>query len=164
VACTTTVGTCPHCNRRLHQTHGHCQESLIEPIPILEKRVLIHVRWPRFVCPDCHQKTTSFHPQWLNKTGNKTIVFEHYVLKQLIHSTVSDVSVKLQLTNETVEGIVNRHIKIDYDWSLNHPRVVTIDWFHVAKLVGEKVDKRRKKLVAELKQNAQDDPETLEQI
>jgi len=42
--------------------------------------------------------------------------------------------------------------------------IVTIDRFHVAKLVGEKVDKRRKKLVAELKQNAQDDPETLEQI
>jgi len=43
-------------------------------------------------------------------------------------------------------------------------RVVTIDRFHVAKLVGEKVDKRRKKLVAELKQNAQNDPETLEKI
>jgi len=249
VACTVTVGTCPHCNKRLHQTHGHCQERVIEHIPILEKRVFIHARWPRFVCLECHQKTTSFHPQWLNKTGNKTIAFEHYVLKQLINSTVSDVSVKLQLTNETVDGIVNRHIKTDYDWSSNRPRVigldeialrkghnhyltivtdltdphgvkiitvldgrtkedlepflksiprerllgldricidmgasdfaalkaminddvifnhiVTIDRFHVAKLIGEKVDKRRKKLVAELKQQAQDDPETLEQI
>jgi len=34
----------------------------------------------------------------------------------------------------------------------------------VAKLIGEKVDKFWKKLVSELKQNAQDDPETLEQI
>jgi len=249
VSCTVTTGACSHCHRRLHQTHGHCQESVIEHIPILEKRVFIHVRWPRFICPDCAQKTTSFHPQWLNKTGNKTIAFENYVLKQLINSTVSDVSLKLQLTHETVEGIVNRHIKIDYDWSLNRPsvigfdeialrkghnhyltivtdlsdphgvkilavldgrkkedldpflqsiprerllgldsicidmgasyfaalkaiindetvfnNVVTIDRFHVAKLVGEKVDKRRKKLVAELKQNAQDDPETLEKI
>jgi len=36
---------------------------------------------------------------------------------------------------------------------LTHYRIVTIDRFHVAKLVGEKVDKRRKKLVAEPKQN-----------
>jgi len=171
------------------------------------------------------------------------------VLKQWVNSTVSDVAAKRQLTNEMVEGIVNRHIKIDDDWSLNRPSVigfdeialrkghnhyltivtdlsdprrvkiltvidgrkkedlepflksiprdrllslesicidmgasyfaalkdiinddvlfndiVTIDRFHVAKLVGEKVDTRRKKLVAELKQNAQDDPETLEQI
>jgi len=85
------------------------------------------VRWPRFVCPDGDKKPTSFHPRWLNKTGNKTIAFEHYVLKQLINSTVSDVSIKLQLTNETIEGIVNRHIKIDYDWSLNHPRVIGFD-------------------------------------
>ena len=249
VACTATAGICSQCNRRLHQTHGHCQESIIEHIPILEKRVLIHVRWPRFICPDCHHKTTSFRPDWLNKTGNKTIAFEHYVLKQLINSTVSDVSVKLQLTDETVEGIINRHIEIDYDWSANHPsaigfdeialrkghnhyltvvtdlthphsvkiitvldrrkkedpspflqriprerlldldsicidmgasyfsslkdiinddevfnNIVTIDRFHVAKLVGGKVDKLRKKLVSELKKNAQDDPETLKKI
>jgi transposase len=249
VACTATKGICSSCAAPVHRSHGHCQESIIEHIPILEKRVFIHVRWPRFVCPDCNDKTTSFRPCWLNKTGNKTIAFEHYVLKNLINSTASDVAGKLQITEETVDGIVNRNINVDYDWSKSAPKaigldeialrkghnhyltivsdltnphavriisvldgrkkediipflkripknilislesicidmgasyfsslkeiindderfneIVTIDRFHVAKLVGEKADKARKKLISELKKDFENNEEKLEKI
>jgi transposase len=127
VACTATKGTCSNCAVPVHRSHGHCQESIIEHIPILEKRVFIHVRWPRFVCSDCSDKTTSFRPAWLNKTGNKTIVFEYYVLKNMINSTASDVAEKLQITEETVEGIVNRNIDVDYDWSATSPKSIGLD-------------------------------------
>ena len=178
-----------------------------------------------------------------------TIAFEDYVLKSLINSTIKDVAEKLHLTEEVVQGIVNRRISTDYDWEANAPKaigldeialrkghqqyltiitdlsvrgetkviavidgrtieqiaptlnkipdnvlfnmeticadmsasyipalkarisndvffnqVVTIDRFHVAKLVGEKVDKQRKKLMNELKETLKNDEKKLEEI
>lgn len=43
-------------------------------------------------------------------------------------------------------------------------RIVTIDRFHVAKLLGEKVDKERKKVLKQLKQEFENDDNTLNQL
>ncbi|MFK7847001.1 MAG: ISL3 family transposase [Rhodothermales bacterium] len=248
VSCIARQGHCSQCDKPLTRSHGQCKETTIEHIPILEQRVFIHVHWPRFSCPDCDNKTSCFHPNWLNKTGNKTIPFEHYVLKLLINSTVKDVATKLKLTEDIVESILHRQINTDYNWELTQPKVigfdeialrkghshyltivtdlsepqvkiigvidgrtkedlqpflqqipreilfslqsicidmgasyfaaleeiindtevfdemVTIDRFHVAKLVGSKADKVRKKITNKLKKEFAEDEEKLEKI
>lgn len=243
-ACTAISSICSKCGKSIKKSCGQCEETTIEHLPILDKRVYIHVKWPRFKCSDCDNATTSFRPNWLNETGQYTIEFEKYVLKSLINTTIKDTSEKLNLTEEIVEGMVNRNIITDYDWEsteltaigldeialrkghkqyltiisdlsikgtirvlgvikgrtkeeimpflegipdavffglesicidmsasyfpalkerINDDEffnaVVTIDRFHVAKLVGEKVDKERKRLVNALKKELQDDYE-----
>ncbi len=245
VACTATKGMCAKCGKVTTKSHGQCKESVIEHLPILDKRVFIHVRWPRFDCVDCDHTTSSFRPDWLNNTGQYTVEFEKFVLKQMMNTTIKDASEKLGLTEEIVEGIINRNVMIDYDWAksevtaigldeialrkghkqyitivsdLSHKgtvkivgvvkgrskeeimpflnnipdrvlfklesicidmsasyfpalkeridhddffnSVVTIDRFHVAKLVGDKVDKERKRLVNGIKKERKEDYET----
>jgi len=220
-------------------------------LPILDQRVFIHVKWPRFKCDKCDNdnSTTSFKPRWVNGTGNKTRAYENYCLKFLINSTIKDVSEKLNTTEEVIEGIINRNVKTNINWTKENPtimgldeialrkghshyltivsdlsdnkkvkilgvldgnskddilpflqsipkeillslegvtidmgasyfsalkeliddvdrfnRIVTIDRFHVAKLLGDKIDKERKKVVKKLKIEFKDDDNKLESI
>ena len=250
VSCTANSTSCHKCGKRITKSHGQCDETAVEHLPILDQRVFIHVKWPRFQCTDCDKKpTTSYRPAWLNKTGELTKSYENYCLKMLINSTIKDVSEKLSTTEDIIEGIVNRRIDTTVNWDhifpkrigideialrkghsqyltiitdLSNPgkvqiltvikgrskadilpflksipkkileslegitidmgasyfsalkdvigdmnsfnRVVTIDRFHVAKLIGDKVDKERKKVVKKLKIELEKDEEQLERL
>jgi len=250
VSCMATKSVCHTCGKNIHNVHGHCQESIIEHLPILERRVFLHVKWPRFKCPSCDgNPTTSFRPPWLNDNGQQTISYEDYCLKWLINSTIKDVAEKLKTTEEVIEGIISRRIQTDINWDLVSPtkigldeialrkghkqyltiisdtsvvhkikilgvikgrtkedilpfltsipkdrllsldaitidmsasyfpalkevigdidafnRIVTIDRFHIAKLLGDKVDKERKKVMRQLKEKYDDNEDVLKKI
>src|SRR6266478_2560012 len=74
-SCTAKSTSCSSCGKPITKSHGHCKESVIEHLPILDRRVFIHVQWPRFVCTDCANKTTSFRPNWVNTTGQMTVAY-----------------------------------------------------------------------------------------
>jgi len=109
-SCTARSTCCSRCGKPITKSHGHCKESVIEPLPILDRRVFIHVPWSRFVCIDCDNKTTSFRPNWVNTTGQMTVAYENVVRKCLINSTAKEVAEKLRNTEDLVEGIVERRI------------------------------------------------------
>jgi transposase len=134
VASTATSATCEKCNKRITKSHGQCKETIIEHIPILEEQVFIHVKWPRFVCTDCDDgPTTSFHPDWLNETGNMTKGYERFCLKTLINSTIKDTAIKLCSTEEKIQGIVNRNIVTKVDWTKLNPTKIGIDEIAIKK-------------------------------
>lgn len=249
VSCTAVQTRCSSCGKVISTSHGQCKESVIEHLPILDCKVFIHVKWPRFICTDCDDTTTSFRPHWVNKTGQMTVAYEDYVLKYLINSTAKDVAEKLSITEDIVEGIVDRRISLEVDWSQYSPdvlgfdeiamrkghkqyltivsdismkgktrviavlqgrtrddilpflrdipdrvitnlqgicvdmsgsyfsalkerignqklfeKLVTIDRFHLAKLLGEKVDKERKKILSQLRQEHAKNEATLEAL
>ncbi len=250
VSCTAIKTVCHICGKTIHHGHGQCQESVIEHLPILERRVFIHVKWPRFTCPFCNGKpTTSFKPPWLSKNGQQTIPYEDYCLKWLINSTIKDVAEKLTTTEEIIEGIISRRVHTDIHWDRISPtrigldeialrkghqqyltiisdtsvvhniqilgviqgrtkddimpflktipketllsleaitmdmsasyfpavkevigdleifnRIVTIDRFHIAKLLGDKVDKERKKVMRQLHEEYEDNDDVLETL
>lgn len=135
VSCTAKSSICSKCGKLISKSYGQCEETVIEHLPILDNRVFIHVKWPRFKCIDC-DSTTSFRPNWLNKTGQFTCKFEQNVLKNLINTTIKDISEKFNLTEEIVEGIVNRNIITDYDWG--NTKVTSIGLDEIAMKKGHK--------------------------
>jgi len=250
VSCTATSGVCHRCGKKITRSHGHCNESIIEHLPILEQRVFIHAKWTRFKCDTCdNHPTTSFKPRWLNSTGELTKAYEEYLLRLVINSTIKDVAEKLRTTEELVYGVLKRNIKVNIDWNETKPtkigideialrkghsqyltiisdisksqktrilavvkgrkkedilpflqsipvsvlssleaitvdmgasyfstlkelisdtkkfnHIVTIDRFHVAKLLGDKVDKERKKVIKQLKKEFENDKDLLLQL
>ena len=247
ISCTATSTSCYKCGKSISKSHGQCEESTIEHLPILEHRVFLHAKCPRFKCDDFdNTPTTSFRPDWLNDTGELTKAYENFCLKYLINSTIKDVSEKLRTTEDIIEGVINRNIKTSIDWEQIFPtrigideialrkghsqyltivsdisipkktkilsvikgrtkedilpflksipdkvlssletitidmgasyfsalkeiivdidefnRIVTIDRFHVAQLIGDKVDKERKKVINRLKKEFENDEEQL---
>jgi len=128
VSCDASSTTCHKCGNKITQSHGQCKETIIEHLPILDNKVFIHVCWPRFICRDCNGgPTTSFHPDWLNGTGDMTKQYENYCLKYLINSTIKDVAIKLKTTEEKIQGILNRNIVTSIDWENYCPTAIGID-------------------------------------
>jgi transposase len=249
VSCTATFTFCHQCGKKTNHVHGQCEESVIEHLPILDQRVFIHVKWPRFKCPYCdNNPTTSFRPKWLCGNGRLTVQYEDFFLKMLINSTIKDVAEKFSSTEEIIEGILSRRVNTDINWGFIKPtrigldeialrkghnqyltiisdssshqakvlgvikgrtkddiipflksiprdillsldaitidmsasyfpalkeviddidafnRIVTIDRFHIAKLLGDKVDKERKKVIRQLKLKYKDNDDELEKI
>ncbi len=86
------------------------------------------MKWPRFICTNCDDgPTSSFHPDWLNNTGKYTKRYEHFLLRMLVNSTIKDVAIKFNTTEEILQGIIDRNIVTEIDWSNLTPSRIGID-------------------------------------
>ncbi|MFO1433118.1 MAG: ISL3 family transposase [Candidatus Competibacteraceae bacterium] len=115
----TRQGTCcSRCGREIHQFHGYDRTIQLRHLPILERRVYLEIRPKRYRCPYCEGRpTTTQRCDWYEPNSPHTKAFEKWVLRCLVNSTVVDVSQKLGLGPDAVEGILGRWMSTTVDWS-----------------------------------------------
>ncbi len=72
----------------------------------------------RYQCPDCKGKpTTTQRLSWHELRSPNTKPYEQWLLKFLVNSTVVDVARKLDISEETVTGVLDREVTTKVDWS-----------------------------------------------
>ena len=126
----TRQGTkCRRCGRHIEQFHGYDEPLRLRHLPVFEQRVSIEIRPRRYRCPHCQGgPTTTQRCSWYDPRSPHTKAFEQSLLRALINSTVVDVSRKLGLTPEVVEGALERRVASQVDWSrFDHLGVLGID-------------------------------------
>jgi transposase len=126
----TLEGTrCRRCGREIQEPHGHDRPLRLRHLPVLERPVYIEIRPKRYRCPYCSDHpTTTQRCSWYEPNSPHTRAFEQQVLRSLINSTVSDVSRKLGLSAEAIEGILDRQVAQSLDWaSLDALGVLGVD-------------------------------------
>jgi len=132
-SCTATETNCHNCGKLITQSHGQTEEVIIEDLPIRDRKVFIHIKWPRFIC-DCDKNcTTSFKPDWLSSSGTRTKEFERYMLKQLVNSSLEDVANKFRTTTDKLQYIVDTHIPTETDWTNKTISLLGIDEIAIKK-------------------------------
>ena len=110
--------TCRRCGRAIEHFHGYGKPLRLRHLPILEQRVFIEIRPKRYRCPYCEEHpTTTQRLEWYEPNSPHTQAFEEWIMRALINSTVVDVGRKCRLGEEAVEGILNRHVAGEVDWS-----------------------------------------------
>lgn len=108
---------CRVCGKQLTKRHGSDQERKLRHLSILGKRTYIIYKPHRYICEDCdNSPSTTATPSWHKRDSSYTTDYENHVLMELVNSTVIDVSIKETLTEASVMGIVDRHIKSSVDW------------------------------------------------
>ena len=129
VESTVDGARCRRCGRTISQFHGHDQPLRLRHLPIFERRVYLEIRPRRYRCPHCQgHPTTTQRCAWYESNSPHTQAFEHDMLRALINSTVVDVSRKHALPPAAVEGIIERHLAHEVDWSrLTDLGVIGID-------------------------------------
>ncbi|MBE0472551.1 MAG: ISL3 family transposase [Methyloprofundus sp.] len=114
--CTTTE--CRQCGRTIDKFHGYGKAITLRHLPIFDRPVWIRIRPKRFQCPYCDKgPTTSQRCEWYEPKSPHTKAYENWILRELVNSTLSDVSLKQDLSVECIEGILDRHIRRQVDWS-----------------------------------------------
>jgi transposase len=109
---------CRRCGRAIRELHGHDRPLRLRHLPVLDRPVYIEIRPKRYRCPYCSDyPTTTQCCRWYEPNSPHTRAFEEQVLRSLINSTVSDVSRKLGLGAEAIEGILDRQVAQSVDWA-----------------------------------------------
>lgn len=129
VESTRKGATCHRCGREIRQFHGYDRALRLRHLPILDRRVYIEIRPQRYRCGHCQGgPTTTQRLDWYEPNSPYTRAFEQAMLRALINATVADVSRKHGLSESSVEGIVERYVARQIDWSgLESLGVVGID-------------------------------------
>jgi transposase len=122
--CTITIestieGTrCRLCGRELKELHGVDEAITLRHLPILGRPVYLRLRPKRYRCPSCAGgPTTTQQLSWYSAKSPHTKAYEKYILLQLVHATIEDVSTKEGLGAKAIEGIVERWISGEVQWA-----------------------------------------------
>ncbi len=109
--------TCQHCGKYIDKFYGYSKEITLRHLPILEKPVWLKIKPKRYQCPYCDNgPTTTQACSWYDSKSPHTKAYEQSLLRDLINSTITDVSMKRGIGEAAVEGIINRHIHQQVDW------------------------------------------------
>jgi len=114
----TLKGTiCKCCGKPIDKFYGYSKEITLRHLPILEKPVWLKIKPKRYQCPYCDNgPTTTQTCSWYDSKSPHTKAYEQWLLRELINSTITDVSMKRDIGEAAVEGIINRYIHQQVDW------------------------------------------------
>jgi transposase len=121
--------TCRQCGERITDLHGLDAPLRLRHLPLFEVPVYLELRPKRYRCRRCEGgPTTTEQPSWYQRRSPNTTAYEQWLLRILINSTVRDVSHKLQVSEATVTGVLERWIETSVDWdALSRIAVIGID-------------------------------------
>jgi transposase len=114
----TLEGTrCHQCGREITDLHGVDEALTLRHLPILGRPVYLRLRPKRYRCPYCKGgPTTTQQLSWYSAKSPHTNAYEKYILLQLVHATIEDVSMKEGLGAKAIEGVVDRWIRREVQW------------------------------------------------
>jgi transposase len=114
----TREGTrCRRCGREIRDLHGLDAVVRLRHLPLFDVPVFIEIRPKRYRCPYCvGTLTTTQRCEWYEPRSPNTKAYEQWALRMLINSTVTDAARKLGVSEETIDGLLDRWIERAVDW------------------------------------------------
>lgn len=117
VESTQETTECGICQRQIRCSFGHGKEIRLRHLSVLGLETYILIRPKRGQCREClHDPTTTQIVDWYQQRSPHTKAYDEYLLKQLINSTIEDVSLKEQVGYDAVVGALNRQIETEINW------------------------------------------------
>jgi hypothetical protein len=135
VESTQETTECGVCRCPIKCTFGHGQEVRLRHLSVLGLETYILIRPKRGQCLRClHDPTTTQVVSWYEQRSPHTKAYDAYLLKQLINSTIEDVSLKEHVGYDAVVGALNRQIETEINWdALDDLGTVGIDEISMSK-------------------------------
>tara|TARA_B110000091_G_scaffold141123_1_gene150761 strand:+ start:225 stop:1505 length:1281 start_codon:yes stop_codon:yes gene_type:complete len=109
---------CRNCGA-ICEKHGSDREMELRHLSILGYKTYIRIKPKRGICYKCTDKSVSTTQtlEWYERGGRQTKYYEDRLLFELINSTVADVSRKEEISNHTVDHILENKISTDVDFT-----------------------------------------------
>jgi transposase len=114
----TKNGThCRRCGRWISQLHGQDDWVKVRHLPVFGRPTYLRYRPKRYQCEECEGKpTTTQALEWHEPNSGHTVVLDDHLLMQLVNATVEDVSLKEQVSYDSVLGVLERRISAEVEW------------------------------------------------
>jgi transposase len=110
--------TCRKCGRSIHHLHGLDQPIQVRHLPVFGQSVYIEFRPKRYRCGHCDgHPTTTQRLSWHDVRSPNTKAYEKWLLGLLVNSTIADVAKRLAISEESVNGVLERWLSVQVDWT-----------------------------------------------
>ena len=114
---TQNTTECGICKREIACTFGHGQEIKLRHLPVFNLETYICLRPKRGQCRDClHEPTTTQVVSWYEQRSPHTTAYDRHLLKQLVNSTIEDVSLKENIGYDAILGALDRQVEPKINW------------------------------------------------
>lgn len=108
---------CGVCKEEIACNYGHGEAIRLRHLPILGSETYVEIRPRRGQCQSClYSPTTTQQMSWYRQRSRQTLAYEKYLMKQLIGSSVADVSVKEKIGYDAVIGVLTRQVPKEVNW------------------------------------------------
>lgn len=108
---------CGVCKQEIPCNYGLGEKIQLRHLPILGQETTIVIRPRRAQCPTClHHPTTTQKLSWYEQRSLHTKAYDKYLMKQLIGSSVQDVSRKEKVGYDAVLGALQRQVDSEVNW------------------------------------------------
>ena len=106
---------CRTCGKEA-KSKGRAEEIKLQHLRLMGKKTYLFLKPKRGICTNCKERpTTNQRVSWYQYKSRYTKAYEDYILLSLINSTVVDVSVKHDIGESAVLGIMQRNVKDKFD-------------------------------------------------
>jgi transposase len=113
-----TSTACHKCKKPATKRYGTAPVIQVRHLPILDAPVYLKIHPVRYQCDNCKDDpTTTESYDWCNKGSHITKGLEKYLMRNLIHSTVQDVSKKEKIGYKALTSTLDRQINQQVNWS-----------------------------------------------
>jgi len=121
--------TCGICHQPIPCNYGHGQPIELRHLSVLGLETYIRIRPRRGQCKSClYEPTTTQELAWYPQRSPHTRAYDGYLLKQLVNSTIEDVSLRENLGYDAMVGALNRQVETEINWAeVEDLRTVGID-------------------------------------
>jgi transposase len=112
------IGTrCRRCGQWVTHPHGTDRAIELRHLSILGRTTIIRVCPKRYRCHSCHRRpTTTQRLPWYTLRGGHTQAYDAYLVRQVVNSTVEDVSQREQIGYKAVMGALRRYVATEVQW------------------------------------------------
>lgn len=118
VESTLATTRCGICGQEIACRYGHGKERTLRHLPVLNMATYIKFRPRRGQCRECeHQPTTTQVLSWYEERSPHTKAYDQWLMKQLVNTTIEDVSMRENIGYDAVLGALDRQIETEVNWS-----------------------------------------------
>ena len=118
VESTLNTTQCGICGQEIACRYGHGQERTLRHLPVLNMATYIKIRPRRGQCRHCeYEPTTTQVLEWYEERSPHTKAYDRCLMKQLVNTTIEDVSMRENIGYDAVLGAVDRQIETKVNWS-----------------------------------------------
>lgn len=113
-----TSTLCHKCGKNATKRYGYGPYLMVRHLPILDNPVFLKIRPVRYQCEVCDDgPTTSEQYDWCDRGSKTSKGLDRYIMRNLIHSTVQDVSRKEVISYKSLSSTLQRNIGHEVNWS-----------------------------------------------
>lgn len=130
---------CHRCGQKADKFFEHGETLTLRHLPICEKDVSLSLRTKRYRCLNCDGRpTTTERGDWYDADAKCTKAFAEFLLRGIINSTISDVSIKYRVPYDRLRGVLGRYVRGEVDWDqFEHLRQLGLDEISLLKGHGD---------------------------